>query len=212
MADYSKQLSKYIPEPAAPIISQWINDTNCSFKVSKTRSTKLGDYRSPYNGNSHRITVNHDLNTFSFLITTVHEFAHLKTFQDHKHNVKPHGQEWKENFKNLMAPFFKLNIFPDDVVDAIANYMSNPAASSCTDLALFRVLKRYDQNTEQTLHVEDLSQHSIFKLPTGRVFQRGEKLRKRYKCIELISNRTYLIHPLAEVELVKDSLQSENHH
>jgi hypothetical protein len=93
MADYAKQLSKYIPEGAAPIISQWINDTGCRFKVTRARSTKLGDYRAPYQGQPHQITVNHDLNPFSFLITAVHEFAHLKTWIDHKGKVKPHGRE-----------------------------------------------------------------------------------------------------------------------
>lgn len=204
MADFSKQLSKYIPIEAAPIISQWINDTGCRFKVTRSRSTKLGDYRAPFRGSPHQITVNHDLNPYSFLITTIHEFAHLKTFQDHTNKVKPHGVEWKMNFKNLMAPFLKLNIFPSDIIIAISTYMDNPAASSCTDLNLYRVLKQYDTKVIDALHIEDLEQNTIFSLKNGRTFQKGEKLRKRYKCIELASNKVYLFHPLAEVYLVKD--------
>ncbi len=204
MADFSKQLSKYIPIEAAPIISQWINDTGCRFKVTRSRSSKLGDYTAPFKGNTHQITVNHDLNTYSFLITTIHEFAHLKTYQQYKNTVKPHGIEWKNNFKNLMQPFLKLNIFPSDIIQAVSSYMNNPAASSCTDLQLFRVLKLYDKKESNVLNIEDIEHNTIFCLKNGRVFQKGEKLRKRYKCIELSSHKVYLFHPLAEVYLVKD--------
>lgn len=209
MADFTKQLSKYIPEAAAPIISKWINDSNCRFKITRTRSTKLGDYRAPFKGSTHQITVNHDLNPYAFLITTIHEFAHLKTFTEHQHKVKPHGIEWKNNFKHLIIPFLKLNIFPSDIVHAISKYMSNPAASSCTDINLFRILRNYDQKPEKPLYIEDLPDQSIFQIQNGRVFQKGNKLRKRYKCLELSTNKTYLIHPLMEVCLVKDSLQAE---
>ncbi|HMR19289.1 MAG TPA: sprT domain-containing protein [Sphingobacterium sp.] len=204
MADYVKQLSKYIPEAAAPIISRWINDTGCRFKVTRSRSTKLGDYRAPHRGSLHQITVNHDLNPFSFLITTIHEFAHLKTWIDHKGVVKPHGKEWKGNFRLLMDPFLKLDIFPADIVHAISVYMSNPAASSCTDVHLYRTLKRYDSKETLTLHVEDLEENTLFQLKNGRVFQKLEKVRKRYKCNELATHKIYLFHPLAEVFLVKD--------
>lgn len=204
MTDFSKQLSKYIPESAAPIVSQWINDTNCRFKVTRSRASKLGDYTAPFKGSTHQITVNHDLNMYAFLITTIHEFAHLKTYQDHKHSVKPHGAEWKENFKQLMLPFLNLDVFPSDIIQAISSYLNNPAASSCTDLNLYRVLKKYDKNVSDSTHVEDIAPNSIFILQNGRKFQKGEKLRKRFKCIEISTNKTYLFHPLAEVTIVKD--------
>ena len=204
MPDFSKQLSKYIPAEAAPIISQWINDTACRFKVTKSRASKLGDYRAPFRGSPHQITVNHDLNPYAFLMTTVHEFAHLKTYQDFKNLVKPHGEEWKNNFKSLIQPFLKLNIFPADIVIAINNYMNNPAASSCTDLNLYRVLKKYDTKISEVTHVEELPEKAVFQLKNGRIFQKMEKLRKRYKCLELSTQKIYLFHPVAEVIPVKD--------
>src|SRR5690606_6272868 len=204
MPDFSKQLSKYIPAEAAPIISQWINDSACRFKVTKSRASKLGDYRAPFRGSSHQITVNHDLNPYAFLMTTVHEFAHLKTYQEYKNLVRPHGEEWKKNFKSLIQPFLKLNIFPADIVIAINNYMNNPAASSCTDLNLYRVLKKYDTKISEVTHVEELPEQAVFQLKNGRTFQKMEKLRKRYKCLEISTQKIYLFHPVAEVIPVKD--------
>lgn len=199
MPDFTKQLSKYMPEAAAPILSKWIQDTGCQFRVAKSRSTKLGDYTAPFRGAPHKISVNHDLNKYAFLITSIHEFAHLMTWQSHKHRVKPHGEEWKSNYKMLMQPFLKLNVFPTDVLVAIVNYMDNPAASSCTDLSLFRILKTYDTQISNVLTIEAIAENSIFAIKGGRVFQKKEKLRKRYKCIELSSNKIYLFHPIAEV-------------
>lgn len=204
MSDFSKQLSKYIPAEAAPIISQWINDTACRFKVTKSRTSKLGDYRAPFRGSPHQITVNHDLNPYAFLMTTVHEFAHLKTYQDFKNRVKPHGEEWKNNFKSLIQPFLRLRIFPTDIVHAINNYMNNPAASSCTDLNLYRILKKYDTNILEVTHVEELPEQAIFQMKNGRTFQKMEKLRKRYKCLEISTQKIYLFHPIAEVIPIKD--------
>lgn len=199
MPDFSKQLSKYIPEAAAPIISQWINDTACRFKVTKSRSSKLGDYRSPFKNEPHQITINHDLNPFSFLITTVHEFAHLKTWQNHKNKVRPHGTEWKNNFKGLMDPFIRLNLFPADVTSALVKYMNNPAASSCTDLNLYKTLKNYDSKREEIVTIDTLEFQQYFSIKSGRIFQKQEKLRKRYKCLEVSSQRIYLFHPITEV-------------
>ncbi|WP_409150409.1 SprT-like domain-containing protein [Sphingobacterium sp. BS-2] len=203
MPDFSKQLSKYIPSTAAPIISEWINDTACRFKVTRSRASKLGDYRSPFKNEPHQITINHDLNPYSFLITTVHEFAHLKTWQQHKNKVKPHGKEWKNNFKSLMDAFLKLNLFPEDITLALVKYMDNPAASSCTDLTLYKVLKSYDKSEFETVTIDTIEFNSYFSIKNGRVFQKLDRLRKRYKCLEVKTQRIYLFHPIAEVKPIE---------
>lgn len=194
-----------MPAAAAPIISAWINDTGCQFRISRSRKTKLGDYRAPFRDGPHKISVNHDLNMYAFLITTIHEFAHLQTWQQHQHRVKPHGQEWKLHYKELMAPFLQLNIFPADILQAIVRYIENPAASSCTDINLYRILKKYDKDQPGQHTIESIPDDSIFALQDGRIFQKQEKLRKRYKCIELSTDRIYLIHPIAEVVLLEDT-------
>ncbi len=202
MVEKVKVLAQYIPAEAAPLIAKWIDYFQCEFKISKTRSTKLGDYRHPYGGKGHRISVNFNLNRYAFLITTVHEFAHLLTWNDFKNKVKPHGSEWKNNFKRMMVPFFDMKIFPEDVHRAINNYMSNPAASSCSDLHLSRALKKYDAADTSGLHLEQLPLHANFKIKDGRRFTRGERIRKRYRCVCLDDQRIYLFNPLAEVFLI----------
>lgn len=195
-------LSKYMPALAAELIAEWIDKYECEFKISRNRNTKLGDYRAPFRGSGHKISVNHDLNQYSFLITSVHEFAHLVTWNSWKHKVKPHGQEWKDNFKKMMLPFFEMNIFPEDVERAIVLYLKNPAASSCTDANLFKTLKSYDNKCSDTLSIEDIGENQVFATKNGRVFKKLNKIRTRYRCIEVKTGLLYLFSPLAEVKLV----------
>lgn len=200
--EYTLVLQKYISLEAAEVISQWIVKTGCEFNITKSRSSKFGDYRAPYGKKGHRISVNHDLNPHAFLITTVHEFAHLKTWNEHKHRVKPHGLAWKSNFKSLMDIFFEKEVFPEDIRIAVQRYLENAKASSCSDDQLFRTLKKYDPIKENHHTVESLGISTVFALKNGRVFEKREKVRTRYRCIELSSGRIYLFSPLAEVQLI----------
>lgn len=197
--DKVKILEKYLPPGAAPIIAKWIDYFKCEFKVSKRRDTKFGDYRPPFAGKGHRISVNYNLNPYAFLITTVHEFAHLHTWNEYERKAKPHGDEWKKNFKKMMRPFFEKETFPLDVNKAILNYLLNPAASSCADLNLFRVLKQYDKKVEGIITVESLPANAIFLYQDKRVFRKEELVRKRYRCIEVKTGKVYLFSPVAEV-------------
>ncbi len=203
MLELTNKLSRFLPQETAPIIAKWISDTGCQFRISKPRATKLGDYRAPFKGGPHRISINYDLNAYSFLMTTIHEFAHLKTWQQYGDRVKPHGVEWKKNFKDLIAPFLKQNIFPTDVLKAIVLYMENPAASSCTDINLYQTLKMYDKNNSNRTTIATIAENSLFYIKGGRVFQKGKKLRKRFLCIELATKKEYLFSPIAEVNLIQ---------
>jgi hypothetical protein len=195
-------LARYLPPAAAPIIARWIDYFHCEFKISRNRSSKYGDYRHPFGNAGHRISVNYDLNPYAFLVTTVHEFAHLLTWNEYKNKVKPHGAEWKNNFRRMMKPFFEKQVFPPDVSHAIICYLENPSASSCTDLTLLRALRNHDtpsNGNSGSITVEKLPPAGIFKMKNGRVFRKDAKIRKRYRCTELKTGRVYLFNPLAEV-------------
>lgn len=197
-----ESLIKYIPERAVDRIALWIVDYKVHLKVAKSRYTKLGDYRHPYMGKGHRISVNHNLNPYSFLITLVHEIAHLTNWNKYKNKVNPHGEEWKQEFKEHMHPFLVAGIFPHDIQLALMKYMSNPKASSCSDHTLLKTLNAYDVG-DTTVHLEDLADNATFQLENGMTFVKGEKLRKRYRCLELTTNKKYLVSPLAKVTLLE---------
>jgi len=200
---YTQVLIKYIPETSVPLIVNWIIEYGVHLKITKDRSTKLGDFRPTLGVNrGHRITVNYNLNKYAFLITLVHEIAHFDTWNTYRQSVKPHGVEWKNAFKKLMSPFLREDVFPVEVLNRVVAYMNNPAASSCVDEDLLRILRQFD--SEISLTLEDLPEDSIFKLKTGRIFKKGKQRRKYFRCEEFGSGKHYLINPLAEVEPISE--------
>jgi SprT protein len=203
-------LARYIPEPAVDICSRWIVLYNIHVRITRSRASKFGDYRPLKEINGHQITVNHDLNPYSFLITFVHEVAHLLAEIHNKKRISPHGAEWKFEFSRLLNYFLQQNIFPDDLVNALSSYVKNPAASSCSDHDLLRALRRYDKKEMMNVHhLEDLPTNALFRLRSSRsklVFKKGEQIRTRFHCIEINSRREYYVNPLAEV-IVHDSSQ-----
>lgn len=192
-------LAKYIPPAAVSLLAQWVIELNAHLRITRARNSKLGDYRHPYMGEGHRITVNHNLNPYAFLITLVHELAHLTTWNKYQNRVPPHGTEWKNEYKILMREVVRLKVFPQDIFDALVAYMQNPAASSCSDVDLLRVLRKYDTNND-FIHLEELPDDTLFSLGNGMVMRKGPKLRKRYKCFEVNLRRYYMVSPLAEVK------------
>lgn len=171
-------------------------------KITKPRKTKFGDYRFPRQGERHRISVNGNLNPYAFLITAIHEMAHLKAFKDYGRMIKPHGTEWQETFRQLSRPFIEAGIFPSELERNLVKSLNKGAASSCTDIALFRALKQYDETPEHIVTVEQIVAGGYFKLDNDKVFQKGPKSRKRYRCLNLNNGREYMVHPLAEVKIV----------
>ncbi len=195
-------LRPYLPEGTAEMMAKWIDYFQVELSINRPRSSVLGDYRHPYAGKGHRISVNRDLNPYAFLITLIHEFAHLTNWNKHKNHVKPHGEEWKTEYKILMQPLFDRKVFPEDIEKAVRKYMMNPAASSCSDTHLLRVLKKYD-SVQHTVFVSSIPAGGYFQLKNGRKFQKLELIRKRYRCKEIPSNDIYLFSPVTEVYLVE---------
>ncbi|MGZ8549377.1 MAG: hypothetical protein ACXWV2_01900 [Chitinophagaceae bacterium] len=80
--------------------------------------------------------------------------------------------------------------------------LQNPAASTCAEDGLLRILRKYDSKDSHHRLVEEVSLNELFRTSDGRVFKKGEKLRKRYKCVEVNTGKLYLFSPVYEVELV----------
>ena len=173
-------------------------------KITRPRKTKFGDYRFPTNGGRHRISVNANLNPYAFLITLIHEMAHLKAFKDFGKQIKPHGEEWQHTFRELAKPFIEANIFPGQLTKSLIKSLNRGAASSCTDLELFRALKQYDERPDHIVTVEQIEDGEHFKLDHNKIFKKGPKSRKRYRCLNLSNGREYMVHPLAEVQKVEN--------
>lgn len=193
-------LQRYVPAGTLEPVLHYLQHYKVHLTVARERKSILGDYRHRHGGNTHRISVNGNLNQYAFLITLLHELAHLLTFENFGNHVNAHGKEWKNIFGQLLAQFIEHNVFPADIKAVLLQSLHNPAASSCADEALLRTLKTYDEKKNDASHfVESLSEGALFQTHDGRVFQKGEKLRKRFRCVEVKTKRVYLFSPVYEV-------------
>jgi SprT protein len=195
-------LATYLPEGTFLPVATYLQQYKVHLTVARERKSILGDYRNAHNNRNHRISVNGNLNTWSFLVTLLHELAHLLTFEKYGNRVQPHGREWKQLFGQLLAQFIQSKIFPPDIEKELLATLDNPGASSCAEESLMRTLRKYDTKEEGRMLVEEIPANGLFKMKDGRLFKKGEKLRKRYRCQEAGTNKVYLFSPIFEVQFI----------
>src|SRR5829696_6442625 len=195
-------LQQYLPPNTFEPVLHYLQFYKVHLTVAKERKSILGDYRHRHGSHTHRISVNGNLNAYAFLITLLHELAHLLTFEKYSNRVAAHGKEWKTVFGQLLAQFIEHEVFPSDIKNVLLQSMHNPAASSCADENLLRALRTYDEQKGNAHFVESLPEGALFKTHDGRIFQKGQKMRKRFRCVEVATKRMYLFSPVYEVEIV----------
>ena len=198
------QLNSFLPAGTYVAVEEYLRFYKIHLTITQHRKSILGDYRHRTGFNNHRISVNGSLNKYSFLITLLHEIAHLLTFEKHGNKVQAHGIEWKTLYAQLLKQFIDNKIFPHDIEKELLSSLKNPAASSCAEDDLIRVLRKYDTNSSGYKMVEEIPLNALFKIDDGKIFKKGEKQRKRFKCEEVRTGKVYLFSPVYEVEQINN--------
>jgi predicted SprT family Zn-dependent metalloprotease len=196
------QLESYLPPGSFEDVLYYLQQHKVHLTISRKRQSILGDYRHAHSDKNHRISVNGNLNQYAFLITLLHELAHLFTYEKFGHRVQAHGREWKDEFGKILAKFLLKKVFPPDIQKALLNTLQNPAASSCGDEKLLRVLHNYDEKAAGVHLVEQLPPGTLFSIKGGRIFKKGLKIRKRFKCVEVKTGKLYLFSGMYEVQVL----------
>lgn len=194
-------LQSYLPPHTYHAVIAYLQHYQVHLTIARERKSILGDYRHRLSNKNHRISVNGNLNKYSFLITLLHELAHLLTFEQYGNKVFAHGREWKTVFGKLLDQFVQQKVFPANIEEALLRSLHNPSATTCADDVLLRVLKGYDEK-DQLCFVEAIPEGTFFKTPDGKIFKKGLKLRKRFRCEEATTKKIYLFSPVYEVEVL----------
>ena len=197
-------LNSYLPDGAFDAVAAYIRQYKVHLTITRERQTVLGNYRNKHLNRNHRISVNGNLNSYSFLITLLHELGHLVTYEKYGNRIPAHGAQWKNEYGQILAGFLQKKIFPPDIEKELLVTLRNPAASSCAEASLLRVLRKYDPHKPGIFLLEELPEKSFFRVKNGRIFSKGNKVRKRFLCQEVLSKKMFLFSPVAEVELVKN--------
>jgi SprT protein len=194
-------LSEHIqvfPSSVHILLENICQDYTFQLRIKKERLTKLGDFIYPIGNEIPKISVNKDSNQYRVLITFLHELSHLIVFLEVGRSRNPHGPRWKKRFSQLLHIFQEQNTFPSPLKEAIDHHIIRPKASSYADVHLLNALRSFDSDISKIILL-DLPFNQQFRLNNGKVFQKGALRRSRIICIEISSQRNYLIHSHAEV-------------
>jgi len=199
-------LAAYLPVGSFEPVVSYLHQYKVHLTVTKQRKSVLGDYRHAGWGGNHRISINGNLNKYEFLITLLHELAHLLTYEQFRNKVDAHGKEWKYCYSQLLIVFVQLKIFPADVEKALQKSIANPAATANGETALLLVLRAYDaikKGGHST--VAELSDGDLFQTDKGKIFRRGNIRRKRIECVEVKTGLLYIFSPITLVKKIDAS-------
>jgi len=197
-------LSRHTPLQSVDYcVELWVR-YHFDFILRKSRITKIGDF-AVHPGKPAQITVNHDLHPYLFLMTYVHEVAHLDVHLSAGHRAEAHGAEWKTAFKRLFLPVMNEENFPTDLLEALRRHMANPKATIFSDAGLMLAFRKYDPHTAAMTFLSELPAGSIFQL-RKRWFKKGETKRTRILCQEVKTKKKYWVPMDAAVKNVQLSL------
>ena len=160
-----------LPAPVQSAITRYL--MGIKFKTVKPRKTVLGMWR--FREGIHEITINNDLTCVQFMLTLVHEIAHVRTWDLFKGSVSPHGPEWKDQYHHLMLPLLQ-GYFDPNIENILKEYMKNPYASSTRSLEICRIV---EPNSKM---LEDVPPGVTFKITDGREFVKMRKRRVKWEC------------------------------
>ena len=203
---YRRILGNHLPEQAVDCVYNYLNLHHVHFHITRERCTKYGDYRWPQpNHDFHEISVNGDLNPYLFLWVFLHEAAHLETHLKYdaegQRRVLPHGHEWQEEYRRLLADH--ADLFPTDTQPLLARLTRRIPLNRTQMRKVEEVLRHYnpDYSSEEHTILDDLPAGSRFRLKTKPeiLFESLERRRTRWLCRDLATGRQYTIASHAEV-------------
>ena len=192
-------LEKYLPPSALPVLKKWFGQYEIHIKITRERSSKLGDYRK-VGENQFVITINHNLQPELFFFVFTHELAHLFAFETYgRRSISPHGKEWKQTFREMLVS--SIDIYSIEVQPLILSYAISPKANfaASTDLKKHfypEVLK------DDEVFVEDLQIGEIFFFKESK-YKMETRRRKNFLCSKVSSGQHYIFRPLIKVKKIK---------
>ncbi len=167
--------------------------------MPRKRATKLGDYRFERATGRHRLTVNADQRPLAFLITFLHEIAHLLVHEHGPREQAPHGTAWKQVFRDLMAPYVEDGHFPEPLGQALERHLENPKASAGADARLAMALEAVEPSGKAGIPLAELGLGAVFTYRKVQ-YKKLEVRRTRALCERTKDGKKYLVPLIVPVE------------
>lgn len=167
----------------------------CRFVLGRNRNSKFGDFKVSHGQDLPEISVNRDLHPDLFLITLVHELAHVVVWYRHPKDAQAHGKEWKQAYRECLSPFGRKEIFPDNFLPILKDHLREAPATTKQDTPIYK----YFFPSPEGPVLKELKPGTTFELNPGRTFKLIKQRRTRFECLDLQNKRLYLVSGDAKV-------------
>jgi SprT protein len=196
---FRQRLIPYLGEEAAVFIDNKTINLRFHLKITKVRATKFGDYCPPRENKKQRITINGNLDKYSFLITLLHELAHLLVYEKNSNLIKPHGKEWKNVFSQLLSEAINHLLFPPLISQTVNKYYIQKQCFTHT--SRIHILNSIYKTLDKTIPIrlEAIPVNSTVVLENGMTVTKIEQKRTRCICRNYSDKKLYSIHKSVEV-------------
>jgi SprT protein len=199
-ATFYEHLVPYLGEKAAAFIDEHTRDIKFHLKITKPRDTKFGDYRPSYQQKKQQITINGNLDRYSFLITLLHELAHLYVQEKLTKKHLPHGPEWKNTFSQLLRVAVNHDLFPPEAADRIKHFYIEKQLFTQTSRNKIQTALDLSLGKIPAIKLEHIPVEKKVLLDNGMTVVKIKQLRTRCLCRCLDDNRMYYINKYIEVK------------
>lgn len=191
---HTKILSKYLPEELVDFAFKNIRMYAIDFTISKSRQSKLGDYRPKSKQSPHRLSVNGELSKNRLALTFLHELAHLLATEKYGWGkINAHGKEWKAEFSALILYWIRLGKLSEGDQKALVLFANNPSATTRKDPFVLKELK--DKGVNILADVKEGENFIFRKQPHVKI----KKNRTRSLCRRENDQKLFLISERAEI-------------
>jgi phage pi2 protein 07 len=178
-------LEKFLPDNTLPFLKVWFGNYNCHLKITRNRNSKLGDYRKMPD-NSHQITINGTLEPQLFFFVLTHELAHLIAFEKYGRRISPHGQEWKQTFREMLLE--SLEAYQEDLKLIIKDFSKSPKANF---MASPELVKYFHKEEDGFYYIENLEIGERFIFRKKHISLKKKLKNVIFAKIFLTGNNTY---------------------
>ena len=188
-------LGKFLPDNGVSHLKKWFADYSIHIKITRDRKSKLGDYRKMRDG-SHEITINSTLQPELFFFVLTHELAHLIAFEKYGRRISPHGNEWKQTFRQMLHE--SIEVYTEELKPIIIHFSRSPKANFMASPELVKYF-RFESEDGSGVFVESIKKGGEFIYKNEKYVLEG-LIKKNYLCVNLKTGRKYSFRPLARVQ------------
>ena len=123
-----------------------------------------------------------------YFLTLTHEIAHLLAWARYSNKIKPHGKEWKDEYRSFVLRFMSKGYFSTEIEHGIIIHMANPPYCAKLHTELMKALN------PGCVPIKELRCGKTFQLSGNHMYVKTQQKYSTvyFRCIQ--SNAEFKIH------------------